>query len=121
MAMQSRPEFFLVTSVLLVPFLYISSSIPDACARPAPGIDTICLGDDLSEKGEKCCWKVTGEKDSHFVCHTCWKKFNDQGSIERCTAATTVTFNNPLPRPQDRPPGGGVFQFPNTNATSPDR
>ena len=95
--MNTRPEIFLVTTVFLVPFLYFSSSVPDVCARPAPGIDTICLGDYLSEKGEKCCWKVTGETTSHFVCHTCWKTFNDQGSIERCSVATPAAFNNPLP------------------------
>ena len=119
--MNTRPEIFLVTTVLLVPFLYVSSSLPDACARPAPGIDTICLGDILGKKGEKCCWIVTGETTQRIVCHTCWKTFNDQGSIERCTDATPAAHPVPGSEPQNRLPGGGVFQLPKTNATVSER
>ena len=32
--MDSRSVIFVVTAVLLVPFVYASSSIPDVCAEP---------------------------------------------------------------------------------------
>jgi len=35
--MKSRSVIFAVIAVLLVPFIYGSSSIPDACAKPSGG------------------------------------------------------------------------------------
>lgn len=60
-----------------------------------------------------------------FVYRHDWYHQTHQGSKQVClflliTLVTTpAAFNNPLPgsEPQNRLPGGGVFQLPKTNAT----
>ena len=87
MAMQSRPEIFLVTTVLLVPFLYFSSSIPDVCADEPSwgylesrscGAKTTNPETELSK--QTCCWKErlwtsTGPGNVTTLCQTCYEGY----------------------------------------------
>ena len=60
---------FVISSLLLVPFLYAFSSVPDACAAPREegwGGKSCVLSDD--EKRKYCCWH---EPDDDLVCQVC--------------------------------------------------
>lgn len=49
-----------ISLLLLVPLVYASTSIPDACAAIRdPKYDTgSCTGDKNGKKGQTCCWRV---------------------------------------------------------------
>ena len=67
--MNNNSVIFAVIVVLLVPFLYTASSLPDACAAPKEqgwGTSTCKITDD--EKYKICCWH---EPDGDMVCQIC--------------------------------------------------
>lgn len=132
--MNSRPEIFLVATVLLVPFLYYTSSISDACAAiSAPGFRSSqnCNEKVMKEGSEKtCCWRepIEGSILGQKYCQTCTEKCSpDQKSCtETCTfpekkasatdpSGTLPDLNQDLTT--ERLPGGGVFKVPETNLT----
>lgn len=85
--------------VLLIPFLYASASIPDACAaiRDTNYDSGSCTGDKTSKAGKTCCWreKVPGELLGKTMCQTCWIESDSKGSYERCTSPTEQAFKLP--------------------------
>lgn len=129
--MNSRPEIFLVATVLLVPFLYATSSIPDVCAEaqhPGYSSSASCTGSD--DTGKTCCWreKVEGSMLGEKWCQTCTTKPtpDGKGASTTCTwpkkQASAIEPSGNLPGlnqdlTQDRIPGGGIFKVPETNLT----
>jgi len=116
--MQSRPEIFLVTTILLVPFLYVSSSTPDACAYPSKWLESVdCYGDLGS--GRTCCWtEDSGLNKGKKVCQTCLDFKDEEGaSYTKCGPVAPAASKSPLPglETKDRLPGGGLFELPETD------
>src|SRR5688572_6543638 len=101
--MNSRPEIFIVTTVLLVPFLYYAaSSIPDACAVigvGSSGPDAQCTGKGTDTNGQKCCWTAEeGPNKGKTVCQTCTERCDAQGAcITRCSPVGPAALKSTLP------------------------
>jgi len=116
--MRGRSVIFVVTAVLLVPFVYASSSIPDVCAvPPAPGYqDSETCGapttnPETGETQQTCCWKErqypkTGEVT---VCQTC--STYEVGGPLFCDAKQQQAIKLPE---TTRPEQGGVLEDPST-------
>jgi hypothetical protein len=84
MAMQIEPRIFAVSVILLVPFFYVTSFIPDACAvPPSSGFSTsgTCGAKTTSSDGvskQTCCWKERtgtsmGPGPEVMKCQTCYQ------------------------------------------------
>ena len=76
--MHSRSLIFAVSAVLLVPFVYATSSIPDVCAAPASdGYVTAknCQGTFENGGRRTCCW----EEDGELKCQSCSKDTDKDG------------------------------------------
>ena len=102
--MNSRPEIFLITAVLLVPFLYYTTSLAhDVCALPPSSgyshSDTCGARTTNSETGESkqtCCWKQRtgtsmGPGPEKMVCQTC----SSSGNGLSCDAPVTQAIKSP--------------------------
>ena len=97
--MQIKFGIFVGISLLLVPLIYASSSIPDACAAiRSTNFDTgDCTGDKFDKKGKTCCWYEKsypgqfGRGDKY--CQTC--KTTDNGQSETCTSPEKQTIKLP--------------------------
>jgi len=141
--MQLRSVIFVVTAVLLVPFVYATSSIPDACAEiSSPGYQSSkdCTGDKSDSKGKTCCWRSPegGSTLGVTYCQTCKITCDSKQCIETCghpekqlvKPPTTEesgplqddgVFEDPTAGPkldQDvSPRAGGIIEIPENNLT----
>ena len=122
--MQSKSPIFVVTVILLVPFVYGISSIPDVCAvPPSPGYSesgTCGAKTTNPETGlsqQTCCWKQRtgtsqGPGPEVTVCQTCYQ--SDLRSPIACSDPVVQAMKLPEGiRPEQE---GGVLEDP---ATSP--
>ncbi len=121
--MQSVRSIFVFSTVLLVPFLYYATSVPNACAEPSEGYRLgigDCSGKETDRSGKTCCWTAyEGPDKGKKVCQTCYTKTGTDGSyMQSCSPVKPAAFKSTLPglETQDRLPGGGVFEMPD-NAT----
>jgi hypothetical protein len=97
--MNSELVLFVSGAVLLVPLIYASSAIPDACAaiRTTNYDSGDCTGDKFDKKGKTCCWYEKsypgqfGRGDKY--CQTC--KTTDNGKSETCTSPEKQTIKLP--------------------------
>lgn len=99
--METSPKFFLISTVLLVPFVYGISFIPDVCAvDPAPGYlnsNTCGAKTTNPETGvtkQTCCWKErTGTSQApgpeKIVCQTCEDHGRPGENLVGCDAPVT--------------------------------
>jgi hypothetical protein len=119
MVMQSRPPIFVVSAILLVPFVYGISAIDDACAVPKDpnwgkvgNCQIISAGgsDDIME----CCWEepdILNQGKTITWCQRCADSgFGECGSI----------YLKPSGKDIIAPPGGGVLQDPLTDSKPSD-
>jgi hypothetical protein len=125
--MQCKPEIFLVSAVLIVPFLYYVDSVPVACAYPPKWLQSSdCYGE--KDSGRTCCWtEDSGANKGKKVCQTCVDFIDKEGASQtRCGPVEPAAFKSPQTASplepqqdltQDRIPGGGVFKVPETNLT----
>lgn len=134
--MNSRLAIFTVIPVLLVPFLYFTSSVPDVCAAPPSvkwGLSQDCTG--ALDKGDgikTCCWKEKDAKGNEVdKCQSCTyydgALYCDEvafpeslrpglsGTLDRGEVIEGNTTGPNLT--EDRLPAGGVFKVPDTNLT----
>jgi hypothetical protein len=103
-----RSVIFVVLGVLFVPFVYGSSSIPDACAEIRdPNFDSgKCTGSKYDKGGQTCCWreKVPGKILADTYCQTCTATCDSKGDCnEKCTEKTKQALK--LPTDQSGPLG----------------
>jgi hypothetical protein len=120
--MNNSPEIFLVSTILLVPFLY-GTTIPDVCAVPPSsgystsgtcGAKTTNPESGLSQ--QTCCWKQrtgtsAGPGPEVNVCQTCYQ--SDIRSPLSCSDPVVQAMKLPGDvRPQQ---GGEVFDEPSTS------
>lgn len=132
--MHSKYAIFMVSAVLLVPFVYATSSLPYVCAVPASGdyvTSKDCSGTLEGEGIRTCCW----EKDGAIQCQSCQRSTDKDGD--------PVLFCGPVVFPGSLRPGlsgtldegqviegnttgpgltqdglpGGVFKVPERNQT----
>jgi hypothetical protein len=128
--MYNAHAIFAVSTVLLVPFLYYVTSIPNACAVPNEGysLSGDCTGKETDKNGKTCCWTAyEGPDKGKKVCQTCYEKTGTDGSyVQYCSPVKQAAFKSPQTASplepqqdltQDRIPGGGVFKVPETNLT----
>ena len=122
MVMQMRPVIFVFSAVLLVPFVYSLSLIPDACALPpAPGFTTSgdCKSENLGPgKGikETCCWTEPGTgtgliKLREKYCQSCTTTPGADGKTT-CDQKEIQVIGKP-PAPEA---GSGILQDPSTDS-----
>lgn len=108
---------FVISSLLLVPFLYYTSSIPDACAAPREeGWGGRSCGLSTDEKYKTCCWH---EADGDMVCQTCEVDGTncDPPTVEK--GSKDILSGGRLQEPpRDLGPGGGALQEPSTDLGS---
>ncbi len=115
--MQSRPEIFVVTAVLLVPFIYATSSIPDACAVPPDprfgGSDTDFCMNSPESLSAVCCWTEEDDEGIEIqVCQIC--ALNTQtGNFDDC-GEVHQAFKGPLSSNDITQDKGGVLEDPTT-------
>lgn len=115
--MNSGSAIFTVSLVLLVPFLYYATSIPDVCALPP---DPNFGGSGCTSKIEngltiekKCCWTEPGTgtgliKLREKYCQTC----TYSGGQETCEQKELQYMGTP----SDSETGSGVLQDPSTES-----
>lgn len=112
-----RSAFFASSVILLVPFLYFASSVPDACAVPPSRgwwDSKNCSGGDTSMT---CCWRenVPGQTLGERYCQTCSIQKDDDGSF------TVVSCEDPelqyITTPESQE-DNGVLQDPSTGSSS---
>ncbi len=104
--MNIRAEVFTVIMVLLVPFLYAASSVPDVCAAPREqGWGTTECRLTSDEKYKTCCWH---EPDGDLVCQTC------EADGTNCDPATVEKGSKDIQ--PGGVPGGGVLQEPSSDS-----
>jgi hypothetical protein len=126
-------SIFVVSAILLVPFLYFAASpLPDACAVP-PSTGYLfsknCSGDEQDQdKGQLCCWN---EKDKQgkdqLICQVCREAEGGLDCDQPVVMAPpplkpglsgTLEEGNVLEgNATGRLPGGGIFKAPETNLT----
>jgi len=126
--MQIKTPIFVVSVILLVPFVYGFSIIPDVCAAAQhPRYQTgNCTGS--QDTGMTCCWRepIEGSILGQKYCQTCTTTYDPKTKLhtEVCTSPTKqASANDPsgsLPDlnqdlTTERLPGGGVFKAPDTN------
>src|SRR5687767_1902034 len=115
--MHNNSAIFAISTVLLVPFLYYTASIPDACAADSRYYTS---ADCTSHKdgSRTCCWRepIPGSILGQTVCQTC-KQVADKDSIrETCTWPTKQALKVPESGAAGPLQEGGVLEDP---ATSP--
>jgi hypothetical protein len=117
--MKSGSVIFVVLVVLLVPVIYSSSTLHDACAAPRDphfDKDSKCTGDKYTKGGQTCCWRVQvpGKLLGDTYCQTCNVESDSKGTYERCTPPTKQAMTGqggPLGRLQE----SGVLEEPLQN------
>ena len=122
-----RNLIFVISGILLVPFIYTTTSIPDVCAEIRdPKYDTgTCTGSKFSKSGQTCCWReqVPGQILGVTYCQTCKAECDSKGDCnEKCTEKTKQATKVPE-GDQSGPLGqGGVLeQQPTINNSTLDK
>ena len=114
--MHSNSAIFAVSAILLVPFIYATSSIPDVCAvlkDPNWGKSGICGYTDDTEKRMICCWEVGEPPNTVKSCQVCDADSSSDGNCE------PVYLEKPSTGTIDPSPGGGVLQDPSDTTDKP--
>jgi hypothetical protein len=113
MTMQTTPVIFVFSAVLLVPFVYGLSLIPDACAvlkDPNWGKSGICGYTDDTHKRTICCWEEGEPPNTIKSCQVCDSDSSSDGNCEPVYLEKHSTGSI------DPSPGGGVLQDPSTGS-----
>jgi hypothetical protein len=104
--MHSVRAVCVLSTVMLVPFLYYSTSVPVACAVPNDGYNLTdnCTGKETDKTGKTCCWTAyEGPDKGKKVCQTCYTKQGTDGSyMQSCSPVKPAAFKSP---PQTLQPG----------------
>jgi hypothetical protein len=124
---------FAVTAVLIVPFVYGFSIIPDTCALPQDpkwGKQGDCWFPEKNTDIMTCCWEIPDPKNpgkTQTACQTCDTSTNpkDCGDVVVLKPSSDTTdlpqggvLQDPAgpTNPQGGPQGGGVLQDPSTDS-----
>ncbi|HEY7777510.1 MAG TPA: hypothetical protein VIA09_03125 [Nitrososphaeraceae archaeon] len=131
--MQRRPVIFVVATVLLVPFVYGFSVVPDICALPPDpkwGKQGDCWYPEKNSDIMICCWEIPDPKNpgkTQTACQTCdtSTKPKDCGDVVVLKPSSDTTGTpeggilqepaSPTGNPQGGPQGG-VLQDPSTDS-----
>lgn len=129
--MQTRPVIFVFSAVLLVPFIYAVSYIPEICAEPKDprydGASTCVLSDDMERM--TCCWSepdIMNPGESIIWCQTCDSGYGGNCgpvSLKKSTGSMGVPPGSVLEDPESNttfaeglgPNFGGVLEQPTEN------
>jgi hypothetical protein len=111
--MQSKPPIFVVAVILLVPFVYVFSIIPDVCAAPRDpnwGVSGDCFTEDSGDM--MCCWDepdLNNPGETITWCQTCESNGENCGPVylKPATPSTGIPPSGS---------GGGVLQDPSTGS-----
>lgn len=118
MSMQFRYVLFVVTAVLLIPFVYATSSIPDACAEvSSPGYQSSkdCTGEKSDSKGKTCCWRANeGGVLGVEYCQTCKITCDSKQCSETCGHPEKQLVKPPTADESGPLGEGGVLEDPTT-------
>lgn len=113
--MQIRLVIFILTGVLLVPFVYGISSVPEVCAAPKDpnwGKTGECRNISVGEGQQvmECCWQepdILNPGETITWCHICADLgFGDCGTV----------YLKPTEKDLTNPSSGGLLQEPQTDS-----
>lgn len=115
--MQVRLVIFIFSAVLLVPFIYAVSYIPEVCAAPKDpnwGKTGVCTTWGENDELMECCWEepdLLNPGETVTWCQTCDSNGKNCGDLY-LKKPTTGPFDT-------SPPGGGALQDPGSSTNKP--